>query len=697
MILLFKKLPRGKMKKKYINKQLSLTLCSLLLTGTSLLANDTDKEENKLDSITVVEKSSSNYLNYENPTTMRGNLTLEETPKSIQVFNEAFIQDYQAQNINDIILMSSSLVYLGDNHGRGNTFAIRGFSGIPILRDGLSFTNSIIAYPEVYNLTAVEVLKGPDSLQFGESSPGGLVNLVKKKPLKEDHAQIELEITSNSSYSPKVDVGGSINEDGSLRYRLVSVAKYDEGFLNTDVDTDRVFISPSLAYDINNENTITFVAEYLDETTPSSFGTFVNSNGDLVTDRENIVSNPDEEFHKTQKLIGFDLDSTFDTWSSNFKYRYVDYIGDNGDVHMPQSYTEATDTIRRVYAYQKQEMQEHALQYTLNKEIDIFDLKNRISVGADYNKAYSKLDMYYDPFTAYNLDASNPYYESLTNLSDHPTAMDFSGNRSYTKRWGIFLQDNIDLSDKLIFSAGVRYSESKPQDDQKSDATTPSFGLTYKLSPQTSIYTNYSESFTPNTNVDINGDILEPEVGEGMELGIKQKLFNDTLDLTAAIFKIEKENVAIATSIPSIFEASGKQESKGFEMDLSGELLPGLCAIASYGYTRTKDKDNDDQEFTGVPKHTANIFMTYDISSWGLKDMYIGGGARYIGERYTGSRIELDSEIIYNATFGYKNNNWRFGLSIQNLTDEIYSEAANGERVQVGTPRTVLATLSYTF
>ncbi|MDN5050229.1 TonB-dependent siderophore receptor [Aliarcobacter butzleri] len=690
------------MKNDFSKKNLSIKLCAILLTNTALFA----QEATILEEITVKESAYSKYQNEAKPELNRTQISKEDTAKSIQTFNKTFIEDAQLQSIEDIIEMSSNTVYTGDNHGRTNDISMRGFSGVPILFDGMKITNKL-ARPEVYNLESVEILKGPDSLQYGQSSPGGLVNLVTKKPTKESLAKIELEVSDNPSYSPKIDLGGAINEDKSLYFRLTSVLKYDEGWTNSNTDTNKVFIAPSLSYDINDNNVVTFVTEYTNEKTPSSFGTYVNSKGELVASIKNMSSHPDEEFEKTQKIAGFDIDSVYDTWNSNFKYRYIDYEGENENVAFPFMYQEATGNLLRFFAIQNQKNQEHALQYTLNKEIDIFGLNNKFSLGADYNKAYSETIMFADMTTFYPIYLSNPNYESLTSLKDHPNATDMSTPKTSVESYGIFLQDHINLTDKLIFSAGIRYDEVKPKDSQKSDATTPQFGLVYHLTPETILFTNYSQSFTPTSRQDKAGNILDPEKGKGYEVGIKQKLFDDRFDLTTALFKIEKENVAtldINGGNTFVYKASGKQESQGFEVDLSGDITSNLSLIASYGYTETKDKEINNNDLVNIPNHTANIFATYKLAALNLPDYYIGGGARYIGSKYANdtNTIELDSALIYNATVGYKKGNWRANLSVQNLTDEEYVDGSlisdtRGTRVYVGTPRTVLATIGYKF
>lgn len=429
----------------------------------------------------------------------------------------------------------------------------------------------------------------------------------------------------------------------------------------------------------------------------------------MVAPIKNVTGHPDEEFEKTQKVAGFDLDSIFDTWTSNLRYRYFDNVRDYGNVYLPLMYLESTNTVRRFAAEQKTESSEHALQYTLNKEFDLFGKENNLSVGADYNKAYSETFSRVVQGKPFDINLENPIYEPyIISVNDLGLPIrNMSSPKTWVESYGIFLQDSINLTDDLIFNAGVRYSESKPKDGQRTDATTPSFGLVYHISPQTSVYANYSQSFSPNSRLDINGKILNPEEGKGYEFGVKQKLFDDRFDLTTAFFKIEKENVAeLDENDPTRirYKASGEQESNGFEIDLSGDITSDWSVITSYGYTDTKNKLINNNELRNAPNHTVNLFTTYKLSALNLPDYYIGGGAKYIGSKYAddANNIKLDSALIYNATVGYKKGNWRANLSVQNLTDEEYvdgsaSGTTSDTRVYVGTPRTVLATIGYKF
>lgn len=688
------------MKKIY----LSIAAITFLISSQLLLADE--KVDNaELESVTIVEDSSSPYELEKKPSITRSNIRLENTSKSVQVFNENFIEDLQAQSITSIVEMASNTVYQGDSHGRVNNFSIRGFSSVPVLIDGFNLDNAI-AYPEVYNFERIEVLKGPDSLQYGESSPGGLINLVKKKPDQKDtKGEISLEVSSTGSLTPKLDIAGSLNDDGSLRYRLVSTYEYDDGVKDYNFNSKKIFIAPSVAYDINDNHTITFMAEYLNEDTFSEFGTFIDSNGSIVTSTEVVTSHPDAKTYNDQKLIGFDLDSTLDMWNTSLRYRYVESTYEMPGTNMPFFYDESTNSIGQVYSTQISDSNEHDLDFTLNKKINNHNLTFGLEAKRIHSITEGSVD--YAQYIAYATSNYSGVYTldlddiDYSNLESTGALYKYADSDTITKKYGIFVQDNIELTDNLIINLGLRHSKISQDETENLDATLPQFGLVYKFTPKTSMYVSYSQSFEYQTSTDTNGNILDPEVGEGFELGIKQKLFNDNFDLTAAIFKIEKDNVAMSDPDDlTAYISSGKQVSKGIEFDLVGDIKPGWSLIASYGYTNTEDKGNySGNQLAGVPKHTVNLYTNYNLASFSFPSISLGGGIKFLGSRYADSSntVKLDSAFIYNATLGYKKGNWKANLGIQNITDEVYAETSTTARAYVGAPRTVLLSVGYSF
>ena len=186
---------------------------SLLMLAASQTAYAEEKASNKadtkkLENVTVVATDrDSSYLTDSKPTTNRSNVELEDISRSVQIFNEQIIEDIQPQSIEEIVTLSSNTAYSGDSNGRGETFKLRGFDA-PVFRDGIR-ADFGFASPEIYDYERIEVVKGPDSMQFGQGNPGGIVNYVKKKPQKENHREIEIEYNTNLGYSVRADLGGS--------------------------------------------------------------------------------------------------------------------------------------------------------------------------------------------------------------------------------------------------------------------------------------------------------------------------------------------------------------------------------------------------------------------------------------------------------------------------------------------------------
>ncbi|MGP2656369.1 TonB-dependent siderophore receptor [Malaciobacter sp. WC5094] len=695
------------MKIKYFQNKLSITLCTLLLTGTTLFANEANKdnkkeETKKLDTVTIIGQDDSSYVNYEKPSITRGNIETEDMSRSVQVFNSSFIENYQAKDIWELPSLSSNVTYGGHNRSRGINFNIRGFKNDSVLRDGLAIPNAI-PNTDIYNIERIEILKGPDSIQFGQSNPGGLINFVKKKPLREEHAEFVLEVNDNVSISPKVDFGGLITD--KLSYRVVASYTQDETFKEFTNDFKRVFVAPTLRYDINDNNSIDLILEVNNEDKPYDFGAIsYSTKGELLHNRKYPISNPVDLSTRDQTTYGFDYNNTIGSFESTFRYRHVGYDFDLPAAMHPESVNENTKVVRGSYAEMFWHNKADIYQYTLAHKYEDDTFKNNFNFGLDYVK--SQQDQYTAftgwPGTVYqDFDLKNGTYP--VEHPSRPTGMvTFGGTKNgvdTSKQKGIFIQNSLTINDSFIINSGLRYDKVDKQSREGSaqnydkDNLTPQLGFVYKINSDSSVYLNYSESFKAQDTQDKNGNFLEPEVGKGYELGLRQSLFEDNLHLTTSVFKIEKENVAInyGTRFVSDYKASGKQESKGFEIDLGGNITDDFAVLASYGYVKTKD-DNG-KKFDNVAKHTANIYGTYRINK-----IYLSGGLQYVGDRYYGD-VKYKSHLVSNANISYKESNWTANLGVKNLTDEIYFSSVNTRpgASTIGTPRTIYANISYKF
>ncbi len=685
------------MNKSYI----AITLSALLLSSTSLFADE--KKSKKLDTVTIISQDDSSYLDYDKPSITRGNIDLEDTSRSVQIFNDKFIENYQAKDVWELPALSSNVTYAGHNRSRGINFNIRGFKNDNILRDGLRVPNAI-PNTDAYNIDRIEVLKGPDSIQFGQSNPGGLINFVKKKPLGEEHAEIVLDINDNTSISPKVDFGGTIGD--KLSYRVVASYTKDETFKEFTNDFKRYFIAPSLTYDIDENNSIDFILEVNNEDKPYDFGAIsYPDKGKLMHDRKYPISNANEMSTRDQTTYGLDYRNTIGNFESTFRYRHIKYDFDLPVGFFPKPIDYDNKTVTGNYAEMYWHNKSDIFQYNLAHEYEDDTFKNKFNFGIDYIK--SEQDEYTafggSPRITQTYDLKNGKYPSLPD--NKPTGMipftfPLPSGLDKKKEKGIFIQNSLTINEKFIVNAGLRFDKVEfkhrtgSQRSYDKNNLTPQLGFVYKINPESSVYANYSESFYAQNNRDTSGNFLEPETGKGFELGLRQSLFDDNLHLTTSIFKIEKENVATADggSWPNeYFRASGKVQSKGFEIDLGGNITDDFAVLASYGYVKTKD-DNGNR-FDNVAQHTGNIYGTYRIN-----DFYLSGGLQYVGSRYSGD-VKYDSHLVANANIAYKTDSWSANIGVKNLTDEVYFSSVSTfpGGSSIGTPRTIYASIAYRF
>ncbi|MEM9452455.1 MAG: TonB-dependent siderophore receptor, partial [Cyanobacteria bacterium P01_E01_bin.6] len=292
----------------------------------------------------------------------------------------------------------------------------------------------------------------------------------------------------------------------------------------------------------------------------------------------------------------------------------------------------------------------------------------------------------------------------------------FSNTSTTTDRLGIYLQDQIDILDNLILVAGVRYDIvdqdttnvlADTETNQYDDAVTPRVGIVYQPIEPISLYANYSRSFTPSLATDANGEALEPEEGEGFEVGIRGEIIENRLAATFAYFDITKQNVA--TADPNDLFASvatGEQRSRGVDFDITGEILPGWNVVASYAYIDAEvTEDNTDivgNQLLGIPKHNASLWSTYEIQSGDLQGLGFGAGFNYVGDRQgdLANSFVADSYVLTNAAIFYRQDSWQVRLNVDNIFDINFIEAVGRDRTRLifpGDPLTVRAAFSYTF
>jgi iron complex outermembrane recepter protein len=651
------------------------------------------------------------------------NTPIIETPFSVQVIPQAIIRDRQSQDVKDAVSNVSGVNYNGNVQGRsGGTFSIRGFDGVATLRDGFRQfgigDGQTQPVTEIANLEAVEVLKGPASILYGAIEPGGLINLISKKPLSTPFYEVEVQGGSRNLISPRFDASGPLTADGKVLYRLNGLYQSINSVRNLTQPNQKSFIAPTIAWKVGDKTDLSISAEYIDSNRPAEFGLPAVGTSVANVPRDRIIGEPSDRVTNQSLNIGYGLDHQFsDNWKLRNAFRYASNQYAFNVVALPLRFDDTTNTVGRSFATQEGQTKDYTLQTNLTGEFATGDVKHKLLVGTDYVRREGRLfSRIGDPT---NLDLFNPVYGVVKpNKLDIPA---FGGNTTRGNSFGFFVQDQVDVVKNLKLLAGVRYdalsqnitnipgtSTQPGETSLTASALTPRLGLLYQFNNRLSAYGSYSQSFTPNTGTTASGAALEPQRGKGYEFGVKSDLIDGKLFATLAYFDISKQNVPVTDPANPLFSiGSGEQRSRGVEFDISGEPAPGLKLVASYAYTDAKVSADSDstlvgKKLFGVPEHAASLWATYELQQGEMKGLGFGAGLNFKGDRQgdLDNSYQLGSYLTADAAIFYKKDDWRFGLNFKNITDAKYVESTQGlftSANNFGDPFTVIASVSVKF
>ena len=689
----------------------------LVVSVTSGVAAAEETEDNSIE--ILVTGAQDDYYAPDASTATRTDTPILEIPQSIQVIPQQVLDDQQVTRLDEALQNASGVIYNGTDTFSDVNYSIRGFVGSPVLQDGFR-QYDFVEIPEVANIERIEVLRGPAAILYGEIQPGGVINLVSKKPLADPFYEAEFQVGSYGLIRPQIDISGPINDSGSLLYRLNAVYSRRDGFRDFDQEFEQFFVSPIVTWKVSDRTNFTLDLQISKRERPQDFGTVAFGDGVIDTPRDRIFNEPDDFLQRDFFSVRFALDHQFnDDWSIRNAFRFTDSSVFSDRLSIPIAFNEATGDLRRVFALDDFESQNYALQTNIVGEFATGLIDHTLLFGLDLTRTNTSRFARAN-FTPFIINVFDPEYgvdrpELDTLLFDRQFEID---------RLGIYLQDQIQIFDNLNLLVGLRYDTVEQRVDnvpalfypggdltQNDDALTPRVGIVYQPSEDLSLFASYSQSFNPNVDeVAADGNPLEPERGEGFEVGVKAEL-SDALIATLAYFDITKQNVA--TQDPDfpglgVSIATGEQQSRGFEFDVTGQILPGWNIIASYAYTDAEVSEDETirigNQLPGIPLHNANIWTTYEIQDGSLQGLGFGIGFNYVGERQGDfiNSFEADNYFLTNAAVFYRRDNWRLALNFKNLFDVNYTSSTSnfGSRTSAGSPGepfTVIGSISVRF
>ena len=627
-------------------------------------------------------------------TATRTDTAIIDTPQSIQVVPQQVLKDQQVVRVDQALRNVSGVTGELSGFSSAQSLTIRGFvtdsfANIPILRDGFR-TYYNLGPQETANLERIEVLKGPASVLYGQADPGGIINLVTKQPLAKPFYDLQLQAGSFGFVRPSIDFTGPLDTDGNVLYRLNAAYQRSDGFRNFETKSERFFIAPVVQWKISDRTNLNFFLEYANDQIPYDVGLPAFGRGVLNVPRDRIFGERDDSLKSRTFSIGYRLEHQFDdNWKVRNAFRYsVQNL--RVDSTLPFLFNETTGILGRLYGRRELQSSDYSLQTDVVGKFETGSAKHTLLAGVDlnwsvFNDVFTKISLLQIlPLNVFNPTYglfSRPNFDTVPQLPESDTAI---------SRTGIFLQDQIAFSDQLSLIAGIRFDGVNNRNtfagtSRYDSAWSPRLGLVYKPMGTVALFANYSQSFAPNLGQDANGNFLEPEKAQGYELGIKAEL-TQKLFATLSYFNITKQNVATPLSPldPFVSVATGKQQSQGIELDISGEIAPNWNLIASYAYTNARVTEDNSipvgNRLPGSPYNSFGIWTTYQIPDGDLQGLGFGLGVNYVGNR-AGDRqntYEVGDYFLTNAAIFYKRDQWRVGLNFNNLFNTNYISGVGG-------------------
>lgn len=731
------------MKTNWVKSTLAISITTLLHAPTMAQSSDSNKEAD-------VEKITVHGMHR----AYQGAFEYKEVPAAAQDIDLGLISDAGAINLNDALDLSASVARQNNFGGLWNSFAIRGFAGdenLPsgFLVNGFNAGRGFGGPRDLSGIDHVEVLKGPKAALFGRGEPGGAVNLVTKRPQFREGGEVKATYGSWEQVRLEADVQTVAGESENVGVRLVGFYEDAESFRDT-VETERFGFYPSVTWEASDDTRVTYELEYTEQKIPFDRGvvaidgqlghqpieTFTGDPSGDTIDTE-VVGHQIEISHSLSDdwnlLLGAGLrDTTFEgnALENNFGGRQTLFIDPDQAL------------LSRFKRYRNFETDYLVLRGEIAGQFDTGSLTHRVIVGADYDKFENDqvILRYRPPFFSADTDINdldldqylvvdifNPDYSPLPEvpLSDNLDRLEVQ------EAWGVYFQDQINITDKFQLRLGGRFDKFEQEIDNrradpvsttKQDDTrfSPQVGAVYLFNDSTSIYATYGEGFRQLTGSDFAGNPFEPNQSESTEIGIKADLTsmfdNVRGDITFSIFHIEQSNILVFDDSPEASDGffltpAGEARSQGVELDVNAEFKNDVQLWVSYSFVDAESTNNtSDPNFVAaieagdplinVPENQLSVQLSKGLSVSNMP-VRIGSGLLYVDERLgqTGTDFFLPSYTTVRAFAEIEPvNNLTVRVAVDNLFDkEFYTNSFAEVWVEPGAPQRFRLTAAYRF
>jgi outer membrane receptor for ferric coprogen and ferric-rhodotorulic acid len=676
-------------------------------------------------------EGSPSYTTPSTSTATRLDLSLRETPQSATVITRQRMDDQGMTSITDVVQATPGLFLTGVDGAGRPSFKARGF-GANVMYEG--FTSAMSSYvPSTQaNLglyDRVEIVRGATGLTQGAGNPSAAINLIHKRPTREFQGSISGSVGRWDDYGATLDVGGPVNEAGTLRARFVASRQDSKTFRDVEALDHDLFYAVAEA-DLGQRTTLTVGAHRQQDNSNHWWYDLPMSatGGHMNLPRSTFSGNDWEHADSRVDTVFSVLEHRFDNdWKLRFatlhSWRDLDLLG-------TATYRETTEgssfyhTIwGGLYDYKHSNYDVSA-----SGPFELLGRKHQLVVGATSQKLDTVTDnRSWSPARISGIDITNhdPY------ATPEPVGTITSRSRVITRQDSLYLASHLALTDSLKLLVGARtdwydYENRTGTGSYKVTRNLTRYaGAVYDLDKQHSLYASYTDIFSPQSSKDIGGNILKPIVGENYEVGVKGEYFGGALNASAALFQVDQKNRAsllddqgICPTFPetSCYRASGLVRTRGIDLELQGALTPqwqiGIgYTYADARYVRDATASNVGKRFTALdPQNLLKLSTLYrfagDLNRWRVggslywQSRYYAEGALVSGQRW---KNEQGAYAVADLIVGYRpSRNLDFQLNVTNLFDKVYYRSIGqnvswGSTEIYGEPRKLKLTAKYTF
>jgi iron complex outermembrane receptor protein len=758
----FSGLPAGRYTLRFSHIGLENAARSILIKGgeTRVVDITLSTSSDQLQTVEIIGRKETGYKNTNSFLGTKTATALKDVPQSISYVTKELIADQQAMRVGDVVKNMSGV----NQYTTYDDFTIRGFrtqnnSSVQLL-NGLRTFSGFWKQPLTNYLERVEVVKGPAAALFGNSSPGGIINRVTKKPLTEKKQSLSFTTGSFSTFRALADFTGPMNTTGTLLYRLN--LGYENSLSFRDLQFDKNFIvAPSISF-LPTENTrLNFDMVYNRSQSRLDRGQAVFGNNDIysvpISKSLNAVN---DYLNEDNLMITTSLSHRFsDHVQLNIAYLRTSWDEDLLEHRSANTYAKdsAGQTIptlveMQVFMRKRKQYADNASAY-FTFDVNTGRLNHKLLAGYDY--AQSMIPWGASQLTAsgyrnntntgaaaYNAATPGKFsYESVNGIkrpvpnvphfdltAESPYQLQDMSKYFYTRTaydptyynaQGIYVQDQVSFG-RLQALLGLRYDfyqdrinyKKTTERSVKQHALIPRVGLVYTVNRHVNVYGTYSQGYNPQTATTIAnpnaGGPFDPLTSSLVEAGAKTDWFGHRLSATVAVYRIELKNVlynAGVTGQPDLLRQVGKVESKGVELDIKGQITPDWFITAAYAFNQSEireslKKEELGRQSPGAPKNQGSLWTKYLIARGQLKGVGIGAGGNFVTVRNVDGNLvqTLPAYTVLNAALFYRVDKFQIQVNMNNLTNKIYWVGGYDYlRLFPGAPRSWLATISYTF